>query len=302
MSTPLHALNLNALVALDALLTERSVTGAARRVGITQPAMSQTLARLRELFGDPLLVRRGRGMTRTPRAEAMVRPLSEALLSVERAVQLGLGFDPATSSRLFRVAMTDLHLTMILPGVLRAIEEQAPGVRVQVDPISTGGLADRIASGEIDLAVGFSLRATDGLRSEALLTDEFVCIVRSGHPLSRRKRVEIDDYKKHHHLANTPVDFVPRSIAGLTFGTTARTSIRASLPYLLALPAIVRGSNAVATVPRRLLQPPVDLGGIVVLEAPRELPPVIHSMWWHPRLDRDRAHLWLREQIRAQLA
>ena len=100
-SARLTNLNLNLLVALDALLSERNVTHAARRVGITQPAMSQTLARLRELFADPLLVRRGRSMVLTPRAEAMLVPLSDALLSVERAVQLGMGFDVATSTRIF---------------------------------------------------------------------------------------------------------------------------------------------------------------------------------------------------------
>jgi DNA-binding transcriptional LysR family regulator len=289
---PLHGLNLNVLVALQALLVEGNVTRAARRIGVSQPAMSQTLARLRELFDDPLLVREGRGFVRTPRAEAMLLPLSDAPLSVDRAVQLGMGFDPATSSRSFRVAMTDLHLTMILPGVVRAIEEEAPRVRLQVEPMSVGGLANKIAAGEVDLAVGFLLSSAAGLRTEALLADDFVVLVRRGHPLARRRRLALGDYARQRHLANTPADFVPRSVPALGFG-----AIQLALPSLLAVPAVVRSTNLVATVPRRLLSL-VELDGIIVLQAPAELPKVTHSMWWHPRFDRDPAHQWLRERVR----
>jgi len=303
MSSPaLHSLNLNSLVALEALLAECNVTHAAKRVGITQPAMSQTLARLRELFDDPLLVRTGRGHVRTPRAEAMLGPLSEALLSVERAVQVGMGFDPKTSSRVFRIATTDLHLTLILPGVLRAIEESAPEVRIQAEPMSVRGLADEIASGAVDLAVGFLLRSSAGLRAETVFEDDFVCLVRRGHPLARRKRVDLRDYAKYRHLANTPVGFVPRNMSSTAMSSGKGTRIRASLPSLLAIPSIVRGTNLVATVPRRFLTLPLDLGGLVTLEAPEELSSVEHSMWWHPRFDRDPAHIWLRDLVRKQLA
>lgn len=299
---PLHGLNLNSLVALDALLSEGSVTRAARRVGITQPAMSQTLARLRELFDDPLLVRTGRGLVRTPRAEAMLLPLSEALLAVDRAVQLGMAFDPATSTRIFRVAMTDLHLITILPGMLRAFDTLAPDVRIEADPMSVGGLADKISSGEIDLVVGFLVRAMPGLRIETLLTDQYVCLLRRGHRLARRKRIELADYAKEQHLSNTPVRFVPRALAEVDFGFRSRAGIKASVPYMLTMPALVRSTDLIATIPRRLLDALPDREGIVIREAPSELPSVEHSMWWHPRFDRDPAHLFLRDQVRAQLA
>jgi DNA-binding transcriptional LysR family regulator len=291
----LHGLNLNALVALDALLTERNVTRAARRTGITQPAMSQSLARLRELFDDPLLVRSGRGLKRTPRAEAMLEPLADALQAVERAVQLGLKFDPATSRRIFRVAMTDLHLALTLPALLRTLEREAPGVRLEAEPLSLLDLMARIAEGDVDIAIGFLLESPHGIRSVTLFQDDYVCLVRRGHRLSRRKRLTVADYGEHGHLANTPVRFVPRAMADDSYGFTAREGIRASLPYLLALPAVVRSTDLVATVPRRVLDAPIDFEGVVVLEAPPELPPVEHSIWWHPRFDGDPAHKWLRE-------
>src|SRR5690606_37185649 len=118
---------------------------------------------------------------------------------VERVVQLGMAFDPATSTRIFRVAMTDAHLTAILPGVLQVIAAHAPEVRIQAEPMALSGLSERIAAGEIDLAVGFLLSSTEGLRTEALLVDHFACIVRRGHPLARRKRIRIEDYARHRH-------------------------------------------------------------------------------------------------------
>ena len=301
-STRLTGLNLNLLAALDALLSERNVTRAARRVGITQPAMSQTLARLRELFSDPLLVRRGRAMVLTPRAEAMLVPLSDALLSVERAVQLGMGFDSKTSTRIFSVALPDLSVTAMLGPLLRLIGEQAPGVRVQVEPLSVSRLSEKLASGAIDLVLAVHLGSSEGLRSEPLLTDDYVCLVRRGHPLARRKRVRIEDYAAHGHLAYTPVGFVPPPISEAVPGFASTSGIRASVPYLLALPEVVRSTDLVATVPRRLLSAPVDFGGVVTLEAPRELPDVVDSLWWHPRFDSDPAHQWLRQRVHEALA
>ncbi len=300
MDTPkLAGLNLNVLVALDALLVECNVTRAAKRIRVTQPAMSQTLARLRELFDDPLLVRKGRVLVRTPRAEAMLSPLSEALEAVERAVQLGMGFEPATSKRVFRVAMTDLHLTSILPGMLRTIGASAKEVRIQAEPMAMGGFSKRVSTGEIDLAVGFLLRAAEDVVVETLFVDDFVCLVRRGHPLARKKRITLDAFTRHWHLANTPVGYVPQAMAGTGHLFGAMTRIRASLPYLLSVPAMVRETDLVATVPRRLLRAPIDLAEIAVLEAPAELPEVAHSMWWRPHFDRDPAHLWLRALVRA---
>jgi len=300
--TRLSGLNLNALVALDALLTERNVTRAARRVGITQPAMSQSLARLRELFGDPLLVRKGRSMVLTPRAETMLLPLSDALLSVERALQLGMGFDAATSTRIFKIALTDLGVTMVLPSVLRVIGKQAPGIRVQVEPLSGGRLSDKLSSGEIDLVIAVYLSSAGGLRSETLLVEDYVCLVRRGHPLARRKQIRIDDYEAHGHVAYTPVGFVPRPMSQAVPGVASAAGIRVSVPYLLALPDVVRRTDLVATVPRGLLSAPIDLDGLVTVEAPPELPRVEHSQWWHPRFDLDPAHQWLRERVRGALA
>ena len=296
--TRLSGLNLNLLVALDALLSERNVTRAARRAGITQPAMSQTLGRLRALFSDPLLIRRGRSMFLTPRAEAMLAPHSDALLSVERDVQLGMGFEPATSTRIFRVELPDLSVTNMLSPLLRLLVEHAPGVRVQVEPLSISRLSDRLASGGIDLALAVHLSGAEGLRSESLVTDDYVCLVRRGHPLVRRKRVRIEDYAAHGHLAYTPVGFVPPSISEAVPGFASTSGIRASVPYLLALPEVVRSTDLVATVPRRLLSAPIDLEGTVTLEAPAELPPLVDSLWWHPRFDADPAHQWLRDQIK----
>jgi DNA-binding transcriptional LysR family regulator len=299
--TRLSGLNLNALVALDALLTERNVTRAAQRIGITQPAMRQSRGRLRELFDDPLLVRRGRAMVLTPRAEAMLLPLSDALLSVERALQLGMGFDAATSNRIFKIALTDLGVTMVLPSVLRVLGREAPGIRVQVEPLSGGRLSDKLSSGEVDLVIAVYLGSAHGLRREKLLDEDYICLVRRGHPMARRKRARIGDYENYGHVAYTPVGFVPRPMSRAVPGVASAAGIRVSVPYLLALPDVVRRTDLVATVPRSLLSAPIDLGGVAAVEAPLELPRVEHAQWWHPRFDSDPAHQWLRKQVRQAL-
>ena len=220
----------------------------------------------------------------------------------ERAVQLGLRFEPETSRRVFRVAMTDLHSVLTLPPLLRALERHAPGVRLQAEPISLPDLTERITDGEIDLALGFLLSPPERIRSETLFVDEYVCLVRRGHKLARRKRLTLADYGEHQHLSNTPVSFVPRTMADSRYGFGAREGIRASLPYLLALPAIVRSTDLVATAPRQLLEAPVSFDGVVVIDAPRELPKVEHCIWWHPRFDGDPAHTFLRELLREAAA
>lgn len=300
--TRLSGLNLNALVALDALLCERNVTRAARRVGITQPAMSQSLARLRELFGDPLLVRKGRTLVLTPRAEAMLLPLSDALLSVERALQLGMSFDAATSTRIFKVALTDLGVTMVLPSVLRVLRKEAPGIRLQAEPLSGGDLSDKLSSGEVDLVIAVYLGSAGGLRSETLLVEDYVCLVRRGHALARRKRLRVEDYQRYGHVAYTPVGFVPQAMSQAAPRAASAAGIKVSVPYLLAIPEVVRRTELVATVPRGLLSAPIDLREVVAMEAPPELPPVEQSQWWHPRFDLDPAHQWLRGRVREALA
>jgi DNA-binding transcriptional LysR family regulator len=169
---------------------------------------------------------------------------------------------------------------------------------VQAEPLSSGRLSEKLSSGEIDLVIAVYLGSAEGLRTETLLVDEYVCLVRSGHALARRKRVRIEDYQAHAHVAYTPVGFVPRPMSEAVPGVASASGIRVSVPYLLALPDVVRRTELVATVPRRLLLAPIDLDGLVTLEAPPELPPVVHSQWWHPRFDSDPAHQWLREQVR----
>jgi DNA-binding transcriptional LysR family regulator len=241
-------------------------------------------------------------MVLTPRAEAMLLPLSDALLSVERALQLGMGFDASTSTRIFKIALTDLGVTMVLPSVLQVIGREAPGIRVQVEPLSDMSLSDKLSSGEVDLVIAVYLGSSGGLRTEPLLEEDYVCLVRRGHSLARRKRLRLEDYEAHGHVAYTPVGFVPRPMAKTAASVSSGAGIRVSVPYLLALPDVIRRTDLVATVPRGLLSAPVDLAGVVTIEAPPELPQVEHSQWWHPRFDLDPAHQWLRARVREAFA
>lgn len=299
---PLQSLNLNSLVALDALLAERNVTRAARRVGITQPAMSQALGRLRSLFDDPLLARQGRGMVLTPRARTLREPLAAALLAVERVVHLGMGFDPETSERVFRVALTDLTSALILPRLLAQLSQFAPGVRLEALPLWGPNLAERLLSGRIDVALSVHVSEGAGLESEILFEDHFVCLLREGHPLAGRSRLKLGDYPDWNHVAYTPLGFVPSSMSGALPGLNAVSALQASVPYFLAIPELVRRTDLIATVPASLMRAPVDTGDLVCLDAPPELPRLRLSQWWNRRVTGDPAHVWFRELMRANTA
>ena len=176
----LAAIDLNQLVALDALLAEESITRAARRVGLSQPAMSHTLARLRGVFGDPLLVRAGRRMMLTPRALELAEPLAQALAGLERAIGRPDPFDPRLARRVVRVAAMDFVQLVLLPPLCAALLREAPGVEVVAVPPPEP--PDRaLVEGELDLAIGLA-RDAPGLRQRELLRERFVCVVRKGHP------------------------------------------------------------------------------------------------------------------------
>jgi len=194
--------NLNLLLALDALLGERSVTAAARRVRVTPSAMSHSLAELRELLGDPLLVRTGRAMVLTPRAEALVGPLHTLLVDAERILRGGTSFDPATAKRQFAIAAPDFLATMLLPPLLETAAREAPGISFEVVPSVRRGNAWLLESGDLDLALGAIVDEAPGIRRMDLCTEGFACAARKGHPVIDGK-VDLEVYVRTPHLVIT---------------------------------------------------------------------------------------------------
>lgn len=296
----LEGLDLNLLVALRALLAERHVTRAATRVGLSQPAMSHALARLRELLGDPLLVRTPRGMRPTPRAEAMTAPLERALADIGRVLASPAPFDPRRSTRRFRIATNDYQELLVFPRLLSRLWKEAPNVDVEVSNLGKDTNED-LAEGRIDLAMGLVAQfapphASQGVRSKPLLSDGFVCVVRDGHPLVK-KRLSLADFIALPHALVSPGggsgSVVDTALA--TIGEKRRVAVQ--VPHFLVAPHVVRETDLVLTLAKRIARILAPMLGLRQLAPPVELGGFTTAMGWHDRQDVDPAHAWLRGLI-----
>lgn len=293
----LEALDMNLLVALRALLAERHVTRAAARVGLSQPAMSHALARLRELLGDPLLVRTPSGMQPTPRAEAMTAPLQRALEDIGRVLASPAPFVPRLATRKFRIATNDYMELVVLPRLLARLWKEAPNVDVRVVNL-TARANDELAEGRLDLALGVVDRsgqvdAPQGIRSQRLVSDGFVCVVREGHPVVKR-RLSLDDFVALPHALVAPRG-EPGSIVDSALeriGKKRRVAVE--VPHFLVAPHVVRETDVVLTLAARVAKSLAPLLGLRQLPPPVELPGFSMSMLWHERQHVDPAHVWLR--------
>jgi DNA-binding transcriptional LysR family regulator len=292
----LAGVDLNLLVALDALLDEQSVTRAAERLSLSQPAMSGTLARLRRLFDDDLLVRSGRGMGRTPFAEELRAPLREALAQVERTVFARPHFDPAVDARTFTVLATDYLTLVLIRPLLEALTAEAPRVRVRVDAAGMDAPGARLRRGEADMAfLPENLTGLEELESQRLFSDRFVGAVWREHP-------EVGDRLTIAHLERLPsLTFVRgevRSNAELHLQSLGfRLAPDAIFESFLLGAFLLRGTRLLAFLQERLVVELADAAGIRALEPPVELPRLVEAMWWHPRATGDPGHTWLRERI-----
>jgi DNA-binding transcriptional LysR family regulator len=290
----LRSIDLNLLVALEALLSERHVTKAAERVGLSQPAMSNALGRLRALFGDELLVRTATGMKPTPRASELAEPLRQLLRRVERVLESDSGFDPATSERLFTIRMSDILAYLILPPlVARRPAQSRVGLNILHLPPAT--TVDALERDEIDVAVSMGLDHSNAIRSKRLLHDRMVCIMRKGHPVARKgltfESLIAQEYMK---VSMSPTDdrFVDSVLAG--FGH--RRKIALNVPHWLVATRVLKKTDLVTVMPRYLATAFMD-AELRMEELPFKSAPFHWMMYWHRRYDQNKPSLWLRDQI-----
>ncbi|HLW94194.1 MAG TPA: LysR family transcriptional regulator [Solirubrobacteraceae bacterium] len=294
----LGSIDLNLLVALDALLSERSVTRAAARVGLSQPGMSNALARLRRLFDDPLLVRRGSALVPTTRAESLVEPVREALALIRGALETPTTFDPARERRTFRLSCSDYSVLMLVGPLVRALAQDAPGLTVEVLPrLANAGRA--LGAGEVDLVVEPpEIMGDVDLHAMRLWEDRWECCVWAGNSRVGR-RMTLADYMSLGHLVYSmggpgqPVALPDRHLARLGIDRRVEVSVES---FLLA-PFLLQGTDLVALVPKRAEAYLRRTGDIRILRSPVEFPVLVEMLWWHPRADSDSAHSWLRSRI-----
>jgi DNA-binding transcriptional LysR family regulator len=298
----LEGLDLNLLVALRALLAERHVTRAAARVGLSQPAMSHALARLRDLLGDPLLVRTPGGMQPTARAEAMAVPLERALEDVARLLASPAPFEAARSTRKFRIATNDYMELVLFPRLLARLWEDAPGIDVRAKNIGAR-VNEELAEARIDLAMGVGPQfgtphPPPGIHIQRLVSDRFVCVVREDHP-TVKKRLTLDEFVAMPHALVSPRgesgSVVDTALASL--GKKRRVAVE--VPHFLVAPHVVRETDVILTLAARVAHSLGPLLGLRQLAPPIELEGFSMSMAWHERQHGDPAHAWLRALIAA---
>ena len=288
-------IDLNLLVVLDALLDERNVTRAAARLGYTQPTISGMLTRLRDLFGDPLFVRTQRGLLATPRAQALAAPLKQLLADSQRLVARDV-FDPASAKATFSISSNDYMQQALLVPLIKVLRDEARHVRIAITPPIIEGLAEALARGQIDLAITIPEFAVSDLRSRLLYREHYVVAVRPQHPLARRAAMTVERFCNYDHLVVSPTG---GSFEGPTDQALARLQLRRkvrySVPSFLLLPEMLQTDDLVALVPSRLLSE--NNKRLVVLNPPVDVPGFDVIAVWHPRVDKDIAHRWLRSRL-----
>lgn len=287
--------DLSLLASLDVLLAERSVTRAARRLGLSQPALSAQLARLRDRFGDPLLVPAGRGMVLTARAQALRGPLHAALGEIDRLVARDLPFDPSTADRTFRIVASDaIHSATTLPLAAR-LQASAPRCRIAALGYRTDTL-EEMARGAIDLFLGAGNSLPESLKARTLYNEEFLCVVRADHPAARSP-LTLDRFCALDHVLVSPGgdgEFDGTVDAALRDRGRARR-VAVSLSSFLLVPHLIVASDLIATVPSRLARQWAP--ELAVLPPPLKVHGFSVRMGWHIRADADPANAWLRQQM-----
>jgi len=290
------SIDLNLLSVFQEVYRERQISAAARRLGLTQSAVSNALARLRRTFGDELFVRTAHGMQPTPLAQQMAGPIGAAMAQVALALSQRSRFDPATSGRRFTLAMTDVGEVYFMPVLIERCRACAP--HVEIASIRANGLTlkDDMETGRVDLAIGAFEDVSEALYHRALFRQRFVSMFRKDHPLAKGK-VDLDRFVAASHLivdaAQPPYDRINGLLekAGVTAGARFR------VPHFTAVPYIVSTSELVVTVPQKLAESAAAPFGLKWVEPPLALPTLQTNVFWHRRFNHDPGVQWLRGLI-----
>lgn len=289
--THIDQVDLNLLPPLVALLEERHVSRAAERLRLSQPAMSRALQRLRRQFGDELLVRGPNGYSLTPRGERVRAQLVTTVAHLDHLFAPET-FDPGTATQSFRIAVSEYSFFAFGPVLARTLLNQSPASAVSCEPVDIHAF-DKLDAGTIDLLI-YGRPAPDRYCSQHLFTDKYVCVVAAEHPAARWASMSLTQYLQWPHLAvGMGQNTIDQAVGAL--GTPRRVAL--SMPYHLLAESILPGTELVLTVPARLAYRFADPTATRVLDAPQELGDLRFCAVWHPRLNHDPSHDWLRQTV-----
>src|SRR5262245_43033376 len=294
-STPgmnLNKVDLNLFIVFDAIYTEANLTRAGQIVGITQPAVSNALARLRETFNDPLFVRTAQGMVPTPMAQNIIGPVRNALQLLRVSVQESRTFAPTQASKTYRISMTDLTEAVILPPLFQRLRRQAPNVRIESFLAKRRETTKELAAGRLDFAVDAPLNTDPQVRHVKLMEDRYVCAMRRGHPLAKEK-ISLEEYLSlsHIHISSrrSGLGYIDLSLGKM--GIQRKVVLR-SQHYLMAS-TVLHGTDLAITVPERFAR----RHDLHYVDLPvHDVPSLETHLYWHESTDQDPANRWMREQ------
>ncbi|WP_158821762.1 LysR family transcriptional regulator [Granulicella sp. S156] len=296
LSVNIASLNLNLLAALDALLQEESVSRAGMKVGLSQPAMSHSLEKLRDLLGDPLLVRVGGKMELTLRAQSL-RPQVRDTVERVREIFVSDTFIPALSTRTFRIVMSDYASNLLLPALSRSMQAQAPATRIEIHPWR-GNIAASFQNAPLpDAVVACQTQDVPGFKREFLFSDRDICVLRSNHPLCT-KRLDLKTFLNAAHVGVVPVEFTPDPIDEWLeeLGHTRR--VIASVPHYMDALHLVAQSDLIAVIPERLARAHSSILNLVNKSVPLDVGSFDEYLLHSARTHADAGCVWLRNLIR----
>ncbi|WP_042886199.1 LysR family transcriptional regulator [Cupriavidus necator] len=292
----LNDIDLNLLRVFQVILEERSLTRAGHRLGLTQPAISYALGRLRALFDDPLFVRTPEGMLPTPTAQQLALPVGRAIASIREALRHAEQFDPESSERVFRLSMSDIGEQVFLPPLCERLQQLAPLLRLEVKQVPVAQVEEALRLGQLDFAVG-NLPALKPLtRFEVLFREPYVCITRKRPGLPARS-LSSELFLELSHIEVAASESSHRNIDDALRAAGLQRRIVLQVPHFTVTPQILKGTDWMVTVPQRVAQIFNEGGQFAVYPLPVKIAEVEVTVHWHRSFDNDEGNRWLREQI-----
>lgn len=289
--------DLNLFIVLEAIYTEGSITRASLKMNLTQPAISHALNRLRQLFDDPLFERQGHVMTPTPLARSIIEPVRRALRGFEVTLNGVARFDAVSSERTFSLGVRDVLEASVLPSLMAGIARAAPSVSLNTLQVSRRELESELAAGTLDVCLDVLLPLSNDIRRAQLAGDKTVVLVRRGHPLVKKKKLDLDTYLSLEHIQTSSrrrgpgLEDVELSRQGL------QRRIRLRCQHYFAACRVVSETDLALTMPERLARIVNQQFNNQLLAFPLEMPALDIYLYWHTNVDNDPANMWLRDQI-----
>jgi DNA-binding transcriptional LysR family regulator len=291
-------LRLRDLRVLEVMLTEGSLTRAAIRLNTSQPSLSKALARLRAYFEDPLLVRDGQIMRPTPKGSGMLTPIRE-LLGAAKGIGNTAGgrFDPVSSSRKFRLIVSDVGMVLFLPALTARLAASGARLKLEAIPLDSHNFEARLANGEADLALGAYAKAPQDLRRQQLYADSYLSVVRQDHP-RKRHLGRIAEFRSAQHIVVTASETghsAHRMAQEAIEGTVTAEHALLRLPSFIAAALVAAETDGVATLPANLAMSLKDRLQLATFQPPVKMPLIAVAQYWHARYHQDPGHRWLRQ-------